>query len=412
MSKIGLVAKREFLTNLRRPAFLITAFGAPLFSVGFMLLVFSLMFNASGDGGLGAVGYVDLSGVLAAAVEQPEGFVRLDDEAAAQAALADGAVGAYFVVDADYMNSGAVRLYSPSRVPEAVTDALDAFLLANVRDQHGGQDIFERISSPVDMMVRVQDSGRTLSEGAVGGLILVPTVFALVFFFSIQTSGSYLMSGVVEEKTTRIIEVLVTSITPLQLLVGKVIGLGLLGLLQMAVWLAAGAISVNFGSGIEFLQGVTIPLDLVAVTLLYFFLSYFMYAGLLAAVGAVSNSEQESRQFSSIVTLIAIVPFFFVTAFIFNPDSPLVVALTLIPFTAPLSAILRMSLSSIPAWQFAASVLILLVTTALVLWGGARIFRWSLLMYGKRLSLRELWRVARGAAGARMGTAAAKEQNA
>ncbi len=412
MSKAWLVARREFLTNLRRPAFLISAFGAPLLSVGLMLLVFNLMASGTGGDSLGAVGFVDLSGVLAAEAAQPENFIRLDDEAAAQAALADGTVGAYFVVGAGYMSSGAVRLYSPSRVPESVTDAIDAFLLANVRYQHGDQAVFERISSPVDMVVRLQDSGRTLTSDAVGGLILVPTLFALVFFLSIQTTGGYLMSGVVEEKANRVIEILVTSITPLQLLAGKVIGLGLLGLLQMLVWIVAGVIFVNFGSNIEFLRGVSIPLDLIAVTLLYFFLSYFMYAGLLGTIGAVSNTEQESRQLSGVITLVAVVPFFFVTIFMFNPNSPLVIALTLIPFTAPLTVILRMSLSTVPAWQFIASVLILLVTMVLTVWGGARIFRWSLLMYGKRPNLRELWRVARGATGAHMGTGAVKEQSA
>jgi ABC-2 type transport system permease protein len=297
-------------------------------------------------------------------------------------------------------------------VPESVTDTIDAFLLANVRYQNGNLDVFERLSDPLNMVVQVQDSGRTLNQNAVGGLIIVPTLFALVFFFAIQTSSSYLMSSVVEEKSTRVIEILVTSITPLQLLVGKVIGLGLLGLLQMAVWLVAGLIFVNVGGSIPFLQGVTIPLDLIIVTLVYFLLSYFMYAGLMGAIGAISNSEQESRQVAGLITLLAIVPFFFITAFIFTPNSPLVTALTLIPFTAPLSVILRMSLSAIPAWQLVVSLGLLLVTTVLVLWGGARIFRWSLLMYGKRPGPRDLWQVVRGATGARMGTAAAKEQNA
>ncbi len=412
MAKAWLVAKREYITNLRRPAFLIAAFGAPLFSVVFMLLVFNVLMGALEEDSLGRIGFVDLSGVLADAVEAPDNFTRLADEAEAQAALDSGALGAYFVVAADYMNTGAVTVYSPSRIPESVTDTIDRFLLANVRHQHGDREVFNRISSPVEMVVHLKDSGRTLDQSAAGGLFLIPSVFALVFFISIQTSSGYLMSGVVEEKANRVIEILVTSVKPLELLLGKVVGLGLLGLTQVLVWLMAIVLFVAFGGEIDFLQGVTVPADLIAITLLYFFLSYAMYAGLLGAVGAVANSEQESRQLAGIISLLGIVPFFFISAFIFNPQSPLVIALTLIPFTAPLSVILRMSLSTVPAWQLVASVLILVVTMVLALWGGARVFRWSLLMYGKRPGLRDLWRVARGQTGARMGTAAVKEQSA
>ncbi|MGQ9889167.1 MAG: ABC transporter permease [Aggregatilineales bacterium] len=413
MTKAWLVAKREYLTNLRRPAFLIAAFGAPLFSVVFMLLVFNVLIGALlEEDSLGRVGFVDLSGVLADAVGAPDNFVRLTDKAEAQTALNSGAVGVYFVVAANYMSTGVVTVYSPSRVPESVTDAIDRFLLANVRHQHGDHEVFNRISNPVEMVVHLKDNGRTLDQSAAGGLFLLPAIFALVFFIAIQTSSGYLMSGVVEEKTSRVIEILVTSVKPLELLLGKVVGLGLLGLTQMLVWLTAIVLFVTFGGEVDFLQGVTVPADLIAVTLLYFFLSYAMYAGLLGAVGAVANSEQESRQLAGMISLLGVVPFFFITVFIFSPQSPLVIALTLIPFTAPLSVILRMSLSTVPAWQLVASVLILVVTMALTLWGGARVFRWSLLMYGKQPGLRDLWRVARGQTSARMGTATAKEQSA
>lgn len=413
MTRTWLVARREFITNLRRPAFLIAAFGAPLFTVVLMVIVFGIIDSQQGGDSLGQIGYVDLSGVLVDAVEKPDLFVPYADEAAASAALEDGTVGAYFVVAENYMSNGEVRFYSRSRIPEALTDTLDTFLLANVRHQYGDRDVFERITNTVNMTVQIQDSGRTLDQNAAAGLMIMPMLFALVFFLSTQTSSSYLMSGVAEEKANRVMEILVTSVRPLELLMGKVLGLGALGLLQLVVWLVAGLLFVNLGGQIDFLKGITIPFDLVAVTLIYFLLSYFMYAGILGAIGAVAGSEQESRQISGIITIIGIIPFFFITAFIFSPNGPLVIALTLIPFTAPLSVILRMSLSTVPAWQIIASIAILLVTTVLALWGGARIFRWSMLMYGKRPGVRDIWRAARGASGAGMETSVTtKEQEA
>lgn len=413
MTKIWLVARREFITNLRRPAFLIAAFGAPLFTVVLMMIVFSLVVNQQTSDALGQIAYVDLSGVLADAVDRPSSFVPYTDEAAASAALEDGTVGAYFVVAANYMNNGEVRFYSRSRLPEDLSKTLDDFLLANVRHHYGDRDLFERITSTVDMTVEIQDSGRTLDQSAAAGLMIMPMIFALVFFLATQTSSSYLMSGVAEEKANRVMEILVTSVKPLELLMGKVLGLGALGLMQLLVWLAAGLLFVNLGSDIDFLQGITIPPDLIIVTLVYFLLSYFMYAGILGAVGAVAGSEQESRQIAGIVTIVGIVPFFFISAFIFDPNGTLVTALTLIPFTAPLSVILRMSLSTVPSWQLIASIVILLATTVLALWGGARIFRWSMLMYGKRPGLRDIWRAARGTTGSGMGTSATpREQGA
>ncbi|MCA9915557.1 MAG: ABC transporter permease, partial [Anaerolineae bacterium] len=204
-----------------------------------------------------------------------------------------------------------------------------------------------------------------------------------------------LMNGIVEEKTNRVMEILVTSVTPTQLLTGKIIGLGLLGLTQMVIWGVAGGVAIALGQSLPFLSGVTFPTDLALLALVYFVLSYFLIASLMAGVGVVANSEQESRQFSSFISLMWVLPFFFVAQFIDDPNGVVPILLTLIPITSPISALMRVGLSAVPAWQIIASLAILFVTMIFTAWGSARVFRWGMLRYGKRVSLRDMIRAVR-----------------
>lgn len=222
-----------------------------------------------------------------------------------------------------------------------------------------------------------------------------------------QTTSGYLMHGVSEEKSNRIMEILITSVKPMELLLGKILGLGALGLTQLLVWLVAGMVLLNVAESADVVRGVTLPPDLIVLALAYFLVGYFLFASVMAGMGAIAGSEQESRQYAGIFSLVTVIPFFFITQILFQADSPIALALTLIPFTAPLTVILRASLGGLPAWQLAASFAILLLTTLGMAWASARIFRWGLLMYGKRPTPRELWRVVRGANETRMGTSAA-----
>jgi ABC-2 type transport system permease protein len=181
----------------------------------------------------------------------------------------------------------------------------------------------------------------------------------------------------------------------MQLLLGKIIGLGALGLTQFLVWGGAGLLLIRLGQTVPFLAGIEFPIDLMLVFLVYFLLSYFLLSSLMAGLGAIAGSEEESRQYSSILSLIWVMPFFLITSLITDPDSPLAVALTLIPFTAPMTVLMRMGFGSVPAWQLVASLVILLLSTLLVVWASGRVFRWALLLYGKRPTPRELWRVIR-----------------
>ncbi|MBI5669495.1 MAG: ABC transporter permease [Chloroflexi bacterium] len=399
MNKVLTVARREYLYNLRRPAFLFAVFGVPLFTLVLWVVIFALTASSEDNARqLGQVGYVDRSGVLANPVYPEEAadlFVPYSDETAARQALDDKTIGAYFVVPDNYLPTGEITIYSYSGIPEALNDTIDTLMVQNISRQVGANVSLERIQDPVDMTVHVVDSGRDLTEANIPALILMPLAFALLFMMSSGVTSGFLMNGVVEEKTNRIMEILITSITPMQMLLGKVIGLGLLGLTQMVVWGAGIVLLITFGQTVPALKGIVVPTDLMLVFFVYFVLSYFLLSSLMAGIGAVVGSEQESRQISSIVSLLWVLPFFFFASFLSDPNGTVPLILTLVPFTAPTTVLMRMGFAAVPTWQLVLSLAILLVTAIVTVWASARLFRWGLLRYGKRISLRDLLRVIR-----------------
>ena len=144
------------------------------------------------------------------------------------------------------MKTGAVRTYGKTGLPDALENSINTYLRANLSS---GLDptIAARIKDPIKGSIQTLDNGRTIEDSAVVGLFLVPIIFVMVFLFASQATSGYLMSGVVEEKTNRIMEILITSVTPFQLLFGKIIGLGLLGLTQLVIWLIAGYVTLTLG---------------------------------------------------------------------------------------------------------------------------------------------------------------------
>jgi len=395
MHKAWLVAKHEFITNVSKRSFLFAAFGIPLVFVILIVIVSLIAIDAEENlDRLGMIGYVDQAGVLAEPRDVPAGFSAFPDVEAAETALESGAIGAYFVVRADYLQTGSVALVSRSGTPSALKSTFDAFLLSNLsRDLDPA--LAQRIIEPVDMTVRILDSGRELTSAAAPALLIVPFVFVFLFMIASQSASAYLMSGVVEEKSNRIMEILITSVSPMQLLAGKIVGLGALGLVQIGIWLIVGFLALQFGQNIELLAGIQLPLDLVVIGLIFFLLGYFLLAGIMAGIGAVLGSEQESRQWAGILSLITVIPFFFIISFITDPNGPIVTFLSLFPFTAPVAVILRVGFGAMPMWQLLLSTGLLIATVIVVMWASARIFRWSLLLYGKRPTPRELLRVLR-----------------
>lgn len=220
-------------------------------------------------------------------------------------------------------------------------------------------------------------------------------VFVMILFSSIIGYGQHLLRAVMEEKNSRVIEVLVSSLTPFQLMMGKILGLGAASLTQMLLWGALGVGFFFFGSSSAFMAGLIENAKALSLTFffsfaVFFILGYFLYATLFALLGSIISSEREAQQFVAPITMTLILPIMLGMAIIQNPDAGWVVVLSYIPFLTPTLMILRSSFSYIPVSQIMIGVGILIVSIFLLGWLASRIFRVGILMYGKRPTLPEL----------------------
>jgi len=242
----------------------------------------------------------------------------------------------------------------------------------------------------------MENSGRELTFQGLIGLFAFPAVFAVVLLMALQLSSTFLMSGIIEEKSNHIMEILITSITPYQLLTGKLLGLGALGLIQLLVWIIAAVIGTTYSGNLDFFSGITLPPTFIVLVLVYFILTYFLYSSLLAGIGAVVGSEQESRTIAGGVSLLVGIPLFFIAVLLTNADAQIFTFFTFFPFTAGMTYMLRYPFTTIPWWQVGISLTILAFSSLLVTWAAAKVFRWALLLYGKKPNIKTLWRVITG----------------
>lgn len=393
MRRAWIVARHEFLTQLRRRSFLFLIFVFPLLIGGIGILATMLAAPDDEDANkLGQIGVVDQSGVLAAGRERPDNYVSFASQEEAARALSSGDVGGYFVVASDYMASGKVEAYAAEPIGPIIESEFRDYLLANLLSHRSSQDL-ARLRDPAMIGMATLDGRLNVDEETGMFMIMMPIFFAVIFVMTISMTASTLMQNVVEEKETRMVEVIVTSITPLQLLAGKILALFALGLLQIVVWALAGAVVLALRPNIlQNLQGLNYPGWLLALGVLYLFLGYLLYGTLLGGVGAASNSMQEAQPIAGIVSILGVAPLFVLTQFLENPNGSLPTFLSLLPFTAPTAMMVRAVLGEVPWWQIGLSLALLAVTAALALWLAAWVFRVGLLMTGKPLTPRALWR--------------------
>ncbi len=401
MDKILLIARHEFWTILKRKFFLFMTFGLPL--LGLLGVGFFQLFL----GGVGApepeeeleAGYVDRVGVFDSFTEQPGvRLIPFDTEEAAARSLVAGEIDQYFVIPDDYLETARVIRYTLDRElepPGAVVRAMRDFLLQNLLSDQVPQQLIQRAENPLNLTsIRLDEEGGIAADQGGFGAFIVPYIFAILLIISIFSSSGYLLESLGEEKENRVMEILLSSISPQQLLTGKVLGLGAAGLLQIAVWVGSIGVLVAVATVAigGFLEMVQIPGDFYYLAIVYFILGYLVFAVLMASIGAVSPTIREGQQLSVLFTLIGVSPLWFAVIIMQNPGHVLSQFLTYFPLTAPVTVMIRLAIVDIPAWQIAISVAILLLSIIGGLILASRVFRIFLLMYGKRPGLRTIIR--------------------
>lgn len=400
MNKLWLVVQREYLYNLLRKSFIFTAFVLPLLIMGGMYLTIQLTEDSFSNENLkdySQVGYVDHANLLET-VDDPAytRFIAYESEEAVRVAFEDESLNAYFIVPEDYLQTGEISYFDKKGIPFALQEEIEDFLRLGVAALAPPDIPVERLQNPATTQVHIFDENEPINEDAMIGRFILPIVFAIVFIFTVITTSQFLMSGVVEEKENRIMEILITSIRPDQLLIGKVIGLGALALTQVVVWLGAGLLIAAATDQLDFIQDMNFkPLE-VGLMLAYFLLSFLLFAGIMVGVGASVTAEQEARQFASVFVLLVVSPTWFIAAFINSPEGAIATFFSLFPFTAPVTNLFLIGLGEVRDWQIIASLVILLISIGVVLWASVKIFHAGMLMYGQRLGLKQLRRAVFG----------------
>jgi ABC-2 type transport system permease protein len=260
----------------------------------------------------------------------------------------------------------------------------------------------------VDLETKKVQKGEVTEESGEASFFLAYAMW-LLLYIAILLYGIQVMGSVVEEKTSRVVEVLVSSLKPFELLSGKILGVGAVGILQLGIWVGFGKLMIDQrellatmlgqGEAGQALAGIPMPeisFTTIAVFLTYFILGYFLYAAMFAAVAAMVNSEQEARQAQTPVVMLLVVPTVLMIGILNNPDGTMAVTLSLVPFTSPIAMPVRWAAAPVGTDQLAGSIAILGATLVGITWLAGRIYRVGILMYGKKPGVRELVRWLRG----------------
>jgi ABC-2 type transport system permease protein len=434
--KIRTVASFEFLSTVKRPGYLIATFGMPLFMTAYAAVVAVPAYYADQKEHEAAVyGVVDQAGVLgldsdvaAAGPRVPEDMRRaleaagqgeaLDRalasanfvfrpfaaEAEARPALAGRRIRGYFVVPPDYLSDGAVAAYSTDAFSFSGSDAHDA--LADLLRQRlvGGRldaTVSSRVLVPIARTDRfaVTRAGEIRDGGGAASVIrlVVPLVFMFLFLLSILMTSGYLMHGTATEKENKVVEVLLASANPDEILAGKLVGLGGAGLLQIAVWLS---MVLVLGLGVVPLllsARIDVPWTALAIAVPFFVVAFLFFGALILGTSSLGSTMREAQQLAMIWSLLAALPMILMAVLMREPHGVVARVLTWIPFTAGPVVVLRASTdaASLAWWEGAGAFAALLLSTWLALRLGGRLFRIGLLSAGARPSLKEIVRQAR-----------------
>lgn len=408
MSKVWIIARHEYLTNLRRTGFIIGLIGVPL--LGLLALLVGAFFSGQASGFLEQqfssahqqVGVVDQVGAFSPILPAyRERFHLYPDEPSGAADILAGRVALLLVIPPDYVSTGNVKVVAKGSDFSAVgTREWRPFFVDHLLRDMVDVSLRERLAQPYEpVMVAVGDDEQT-GQDTLG--VVLNTVagyfFGLLLVITIFTSSTYLLRGVSEEKSSRIIEIILSSVTTQDLLAGKVLGLGALGLTQVVVWLVS---AFGLGRAAEALMGISVPFaarpEIFLMGIVYYLLGFVVYAVLTGSVGALGTTMHESQQLAGIFSLMASVPLMLGGMSFANSNQMLLRVLSWFPLTAPTMMLLRFSMADVPLLDVVGSIIVLIITIPVVLLVGARLFRAGLLMYGKRPTLRQVVRVLREA---------------
>jgi ABC-2 type transport system permease protein len=415
--KIGLIIKREYLTRVKTKGFVITTLIVPLIGLGTILLIAFLISHTNPTGM--RITVVDNSGTLAQPIEhgldgklsngrpQFDIVATITNPSSPDALQQDlrtqintGKLDVYLWIPQDSTQPFELHMRNPNSFSllEPLRTAINQAVIGQRLSAHDIRvDDIKAILKDADIKtLKVNEQGESVEKGQ---SFVVAIVLVVLLYTALLSYGIITMRSVIEEKTTRTMEVLISSVRPFELLAGKILGVAAVAFTQFGIWLAFNAILFSYGVLASWgmtrnsdLAGVHVPISLLAYAGLFFFGGYFLYSSMFAAIGSACSSEQDSQQLQWLAMAPLVFCMLIYGVILNDPTSTAAIVLSEIPFFAPVLMSLRISLQTPPAWQIALSLSLLFLTVATMVWLSSKIYRVGVLMYGKRPSVVELLR--------------------
>ena len=430
MNKLRLIIAREYMSIVGRKSFILMTLGMPLliFIIGAVPMLLGYLNDKGSD--VQMISVVDETGRYGSALHSDEmyNFVIEKDLTVSNArdfySKAEDGIDAMVIIPRDVDSTGTVDILSKGTITPALVTTVRSTLADTIESAHLAsmgipnlQQMVDKAHVDVDVRsIKLSEEGEKESSTDLAmGLGLVLSLFTYMF---VLMYGAMIMNSVIEEKTNRIVEVIVSSCRPFQLMLGKIIGVGLVGLTQMAIWLALFIIVGMIAGGALGISGMGSPeamaaagaaadtgvmdgimkelysinfLPIILYFILYFLGGYLLYSSLFAGLGSAVDQPSDSSQFMTPVMLIMIIALYAGMFCMENPSGPTAVWCSIIPFTSPVVMMVRLPFG-VPAWQMLLSLALLFGTALGITWIAARIYRRGILHYGKKASFGDLFK--------------------
>lgn len=426
MNKTLLIIQREYLSRVKKKAFLIMTFLVPLLIIAMYALIFFL--SMRGGDNIPTVEVIDESGIFNKSFENKRSvnFVasKLSLAEAKMKVLKEDEAFILFIPK-DVKSGGDIELFAQKNAGLSVISSIENQLNEQMRikllqDAGIDSETLDKIRPNLTVLAK-ELTVEGEKDSSSGAAMAVGFAAAILIYMSLFIYGIQVMRGIIEEKTSRIVEVIISSVKPFQLMMGKIIGIGLVGLTQFLLWivLSVGLMSVAStllfkdqveqvkseipmadqttaatpkGPGTDILKALqTVEWNYILPAFIVFFLGgYMLYSALFAAVGSAVETDTETQQFMLPITLPLLFTYIMSFSFIVNnPDSSLSFWLSIIPFTSPIAMMVRLPFG-VPNWELALSIVLLIGGFLFTTWVASRIYRVGILMYGKKVSFKEL----------------------
>ncbi len=400
MNKTRLVFYYDLINRITRPGFWLWGILVPVLGLGLVMGMNYLQERTSSFPGLQprstqtpsqVIGYVDEAHLLRV-IPDDTGLQAFPDEAAARAALEQDAIQLYYLIPADYLESGRLLAYTRTFLltdfdsesfPDPRLQALIQFNLLGA-----DQEKLELLTHPMQLTVETTAPPSNYDDSNPFAFY-IPYSVTLLFYFFIMMSASLLLSAINVEKQNRLLETLLITLNPRDLLAGKMLSLGLLSLFQLLVWAGSGVLILRLGGKtLSIPPGMELPFSLLTWGIPFFILGYALYASLMAGIGALITDLREASQVTLLVISPLMIPLFFITLLIQEPHGVLATVLSLVPFTAPVVMMMRLALGHVPLWQPIVALVGLGIVAPLILRATANLFRAQIMLTGQPLTVK------------------------